>query len=111
ISTVPCSMQPARAISHAITFCCQKQLHMTDQAVAIIMPSHNRRDTLLKCLDHVARLQGTHKAFVVVVGSTDGTSDAVRAQYPEAVLIEGKQTLWWSGAINAGLEESIRQGF
>lgn len=78
----------------------------------IIIPVHNRRETTLACL-RVLREQGVFAwARVVIVddGSTDGTTAAVRAAYPEADILKGSGHLWWGGAINLGMQWAYDQG-
>jgi len=68
------------------------------------MTVFNRRETTLRCLGQLqaqelpdaVRLQ----AFVVDDGSTDGTGDAVRADYPDAHVLEGTGSLFWTGGMH-----------
>ena len=51
--------------------------------VAIIIPTRNRRDVLLRCLRAIAAQELPPSAFEVLVvddGSTDGTADLVSAE-------------------------------
>ncbi|MDZ4289635.1 MAG: glycosyltransferase family 2 protein [Prosthecobacter sp.] len=78
----------------------------------IIIPVHNRRATTLACLQ-VLKEQGVLAwATVVIVddGSTDGTTAAVRASYPAAIILKGSGNLWWGGAINLGMQWAYEQG-
>jgi GT2 family glycosyltransferase len=79
--------------------------------LAIVLPVHNRlsytRNVLseLRCSDH-------SEAVVIVVddGSTDGTTEWLRDNYPDVVVLEGPGDLWWSGAANIGCRFAISQG-
>jgi glycosyltransferase involved in cell wall biosynthesis len=54
-----------------------------DPRVAIIIPTRNRKEVLLRCLRAIAAQglpPGTIEVFVVDDGSTDGTAEAVAAQ-------------------------------
>ncbi len=83
----------------------------TSPRVAVIIPTFNRREAVLCCLEHIRAMTGVPvRAVVVCDGSTDGTQDAIRAQFPEAVLVEGDGNLWWSGSINAGVEAALPLG-
>lgn len=77
----------------------------------IVIPVHNRRTYTLHCLRSLSRqtITGFH-VIVVDDGSTDGTSDAVLAEFPEVVILKGDGNLWWSGAMNVGVRHALAQG-
>ena len=69
--------------------------------LAILMTCHNRVDTTVECLRRlfvaVARLDGwLCKVFLVDDGSTDGTEERVRADFPQVQVIKGDGTLYWA---------------
>ncbi len=72
---------------------------------SIIIPVHNRKETTLRCLNHLKELGIFSWADVIVVddGSADGTSIAITSIYPAAILLKGDGNLWWAGAINLGM--------
>lgn len=74
-------------------------------AVWIIIPVHNRLGFTRACLASL-REQSVRDFTIVVVddGSTDGTHVALTAEYPEVNLLWGDGDLWWTGAMNRGLE-------
>ncbi len=78
----------------------------------IVIPVHNRKVTTLNCLQHLQTNGDLQRYQVVIVddGSTDGTADAVRAAYPEVVILQGDGTLWWTGGTAMGMEYAYRQG-
>jgi GT2 family glycosyltransferase len=74
----------------------------------ILIPAHNRRALTLGCL---ASLRATddlsrHSVIVIDDGSTDGTGDAVRADFPEVIVVRGDGSLFWTGAIALGMREA-----
>lgn len=80
--------------------------------VAIVTPVHNRRELTLQCLRSLARIDRTNLDLRIIVvddGSTDGTADAVRANFPAVEIIQGDGNLWYSGGMNAGIEHALKQ--
>ncbi|MBA3075384.1 MAG: glycosyltransferase family 2 protein [Anaerolineae bacterium] len=70
-----------------------------------IIPVHNRKEITrnnLNCLHN----QTKNILSVVVVddGSQDGTSEMILKEYPNVVLLNGDGNLWWTGAMNKGIE-------
>ena len=50
------------------------------------------------------------RAVVVFDGCTDGSQEAVAQRFPETLIVEGDGDLWWSGAINAGIDAGRKLG-
>jgi GT2 family glycosyltransferase len=75
------------------------------------MPTYNRWDEArisLRCI-----WQSTYTNFKVLLiedGCSDGTPEKCRAEFPEVEILNGNGDLWWSGAINKGLEHALRSG-
>src|SRR6476646_6831542 len=76
--------------------------------IFIVIPTHNRWDearVALACLT-----KSTYPNFEIVLiddGCTDGTERNCRAEFPSVTILEGDGTLWWSGAINLGVEHAL----
>lgn len=79
---------------------------------AVIIPVHNRRETTLLCLRRLDEHQVFEWAtpWVVDDGSTDGTAAMVGSLFPQAQVIRGDGSLWWTGAITAGMRAAYRAG-
>lgn len=77
--------------------------------IFIVIPVHNRKHLTSKCL---ASLQNqTVKDITVVViddGSTDGTSELIRQDFPEVVLLSGSGNLWWTEGTNVGVRYALQ---
>lgn len=78
----------------------------------IVIPVHNRRETTLACLRMLHGQATLDWATLVIVddGSTDGTAEAVRDEFPHAVVLNGDGNLWWGRAINMGMQWAFEQG-
>ena len=79
--------------------------------VAIVTPVHNRRETTLLCLKSLSRIEneGIETAvFIVDDGSTDGTADAIRKNFPDANVISGNGELWFTEGTNVGVREALK---
>jgi len=80
--------------------------------VQIIIPVHNRREITNRCLDHLTALGVNTWAGVIIVndGSKDGTLEMIMAHHPWVQVIQGDGSLWWTGAIAAGMRTASRAG-
>jgi GT2 family glycosyltransferase len=82
------------------------------KSVGIIIPVHNRINHTIKCLDSLKDIN--YKNFKIIVvddGSTDGTSAIIKNNYPNVVIFNGDGNLWWSGAMNIGVEYCRKQNY
>jgi len=78
--------------------------------VEIVTPVHNRRELTLNCLKSLKELNWkniSHHVIVVDDGSSDGTSEAIRLEFPEVQLVLGDGTLWYTGGMNAGINAAL----
>ena len=79
--------------------------------VEIVAPVHNRREITLQCLQSLSRIDKTNLDVHVVIvddGSTDGTSEAVRAQFSEVEIVEGDGNLWFTEGTNVGIRAALK---
>jgi len=78
----------------------------------ILIPVRNRQATTLACLAALRANGDLADCGVIVVddGSSDGTGDAVRAAFPEAVVVRGDGQLFWTGAIARAMREAAARG-
>jgi GT2 family glycosyltransferase len=82
--------------------------------IAVIVPVFNRREITLNYLKQMGRLShaGAELSFLVVDdASTDGTTDAIRKQYPDVIVLQGTGDLWWTGAINVGVKYALQNSY
>jgi len=78
----------------------------------IIIPVHNRKNITLKCLETLKANGDLQRYNILIIddGSTDGTDQAIRAQYPFAKILYGDGNLWWGGGIRKGMEYAYTKG-
>ncbi|MBK8467151.1 MAG: glycosyltransferase family 2 protein [Chloracidobacterium sp.] len=84
---------------------------MKTRKIEIITPVHNRREETLQCLRSLARIDKTGlQVHIIVVddGSTDGTAEAIAADFPDVEIIKGDGNLWYTAGTNRGLEAALR---
>ncbi|HEX8733829.1 MAG TPA: glycosyltransferase family 2 protein [Pyrinomonadaceae bacterium] len=79
--------------------------------VEIVAPVHNRREITLQCLRSLSRIDKTNLDVHIVIvddGSTDGTSEAIRQNFPEVEIIAGDGNLWFTEGTNVGIRAALR---
>ncbi len=82
----------------------------TARRVVVVTPVHNRREITLQCLRSLRCIDRTGldvRAVVVDDGSTDGTEDAVRREFPDVEVIRGDGTLWYTAGTNRGIAAAL----
>lgn len=79
--------------------------------VEIVTPVHNRKAETLQFLRSLGRSDQSGISLHVIVvddGSTDGTADAIRAEFPQVEIISGDGNLWYTAGTNRGIEAALR---
>lgn len=77
------------------------------------MPVYNRRETTLKTLDSLERIDCTGLEVTTIVvddGSHDGTSEAIARRFRDVVTLHGDGSLHYPGGTNRGLQEALDRG-
>ena len=78
--------------------------------IEVVIAVHNRRAITLRCLELLAQQVGvTFRTTVVDDGSSDGTSEAIRARFPQVDVLRGDGSLWWAGATNLGIQHALNR--
>jgi GT2 family glycosyltransferase len=77
------------------------------QTVAVVIPCHNERDSVLRCLTSIRASSVDLDIVVVDDGSTDGVEKSIADAFPSVRVLRGDGGMWWSGAINAGLDYAL----
>ncbi len=77
-------------------------------SVAVIIPTFNRQDKLLRFLTLIQQQTYRHLQVIVVDSSSlDGTPHLVKAQFPDVTLIQVSDRNFWTGATNAGVKLAL----
>lgn len=76
--------------------------------VALVVPVHNNKEDTREFLESLKQLTYPYyKTIIIDDGSTDGTEEMIKEEYPEVILLKGDGNLWSSGATNMGIEKAI----
>lgn len=76
--------------------------------INIVIPAHNRRELTRNCLVCIsAQTYPNYRVIVVDDGSTDGTGEMIRRDFPSAVVLTGDGNLWWTEATNWGVRYAL----
>lgn len=84
---------------------------MTLRKVEIVTPVHDRCAETLQCLRSIARSETSGLSLHIIVvddGSTDGTVEAVTAEFPEVEIVHGDGNLWYTAGTNRGIEAALK---
>lgn len=76
--------------------------------LCIVIPVHNRRQFTFDCVQSL-QSQSVRADHIIIVddGSTDGTSEMLRDEFPDVIVIEGDGNLFWTAAINLGVKRAL----
>jgi GT2 family glycosyltransferase len=78
--------------------------------IEIVIPVYNRRETTLQGLRSLSRINKNRFDVQIVIvddGSTDGTGEAIRKNFPEIKVIEGDGTLHYAAGTNRGISDAL----
>jgi GT2 family glycosyltransferase/glycosyltransferase involved in cell wall biosynthesis len=71
--------------------------------ISVVIPSRNGRELLDRCLP---RIYDADEIIVVDNGSTDGTVDALRAEFPSVIVEHSSEPLSFARAVNRGIRRA-----
>lgn len=79
--------------------------------VHIIITDFNGYAQTKICLSHLKASTYQHFTTVIVDhGTTDETSEKTLIDFPDAIVIKGNPDLWWTGAVNMGIQYALANG-
>jgi GT2 family glycosyltransferase len=78
--------------------------------IYIVIPVHNRKNFTRDCIRSLQnQTYKNHKIIIVDDGSTDGTAEMLKLEFPEVIVLDGDGTLFWTKAINMGIQKALNQ--
>lgn len=88
---------------------------MTEQhpLASIIVLTWNQRDLTLDCLASLVQMTYPADRLLLIVvdnGSADGTAQAIRERYPQAVVLENGENLGFAEGNNVGIRYAMEHG-
>ncbi len=81
-------------------------LSITVHSLAVVIPTFNRKTYLRTLLDQLLRQEGSDfrlSVVVVVDGSTDGTDELLRTEFPAVHVVPGTGQWWFTRCVNEGI--------
>ncbi len=83
------------------------------KTISVLITCHNRKEKTIACLQalYAQESLGTKfdlEVFLVDDGSTDGTSGAIRTQFPEVNIIQGDGNLYWNRGMHLAWETAAK---
>ncbi|WP_228059591.1 glycosyltransferase family 2 protein [Plectonema radiosum] len=79
--------------------------------IAVIMTCFNRRETTLACLRALHQQTNTFDVFLTNDGSSDGTAEAIKAEFPQVKILQGNGNLFWVGGMRLAFAEAIKNSY
>lgn len=77
----------------------------------IVIPVFNRKDYTRACLKSLqAQSNSSFKVIVVDDGSTDGTAEMLREEFPQVEVLKGDGKLFWTAGVNMGIRHALKLG-
>lgn len=85
------------------------------QTIAVLLTVHNRKAKTLECLQRLYAqlpLDGYQvDVYLTDDGCTDGTSEAIRKQFPQVHIIHGDGTLYWNRGMHTAWQEAAKKDY
>ena len=79
--------------------------------IAVIIPIHNRKEKTIRCLESLSKIDKSNfsmSIYIIDDGSTDDTALEIKKKFYGTKIIMGNGNLLWTGAINLGIREVIK---
>jgi GT2 family glycosyltransferase len=79
--------------------------------VEIVAPVHNRREITLFCLRSLTRINTENLDVHIIIvddGSTDGTGEAIKHNFPNVEVVRGDGNLFFTEGTNVGIRAALK---
>ncbi len=90
-------------------------MNNTKVSIAAIITCYNRKEKTLTCLKNLMIQDGIEnvelEVYLVDDGSTDGTGEAVKKNFPQVNLLKGDGTLYWNGGMRLAFAKAIKNKY
>jgi GT2 family glycosyltransferase len=84
---------------------------MKQPQLAVIMTCFNRYETTLTCLGALYQQTKSFDVYLTDDGSSDGTSEIVKASYPQVRILKGNGNLFWVGGMRLAFAEAMQRDY
>jgi GT2 family glycosyltransferase len=79
--------------------------------IHIVIPVFNRKEYTKACLESLqAQTNQNFKVVIVDDGSTDGTDQMLKEDFPEVDVLKGDGSLFWTAGVNMGIRHALKMG-
>jgi len=81
-------------------------------SVAVLLTCHNRVEKTVACLRalyHQDRSMDKIQVYLVDDGSSDGTTEKIKKEFPSAILIQGTGNLFWNGGMHLAFSTAMHE--
>jgi GT2 family glycosyltransferase len=87
----------------------------SQERIAVLMTCYNRRADTLASLEALFRQElpasTARTVYLLDDASSDGTSSAVKARFPDVVVLEGTGSLYWCGGMRQAWKHALRKRY
>ncbi|MGQ9671032.1 MAG: glycosyltransferase [Desulfosoma sp.] len=82
---------------------------MSEPLIAIVVLNWNGKNDTLECLHSLSSANYRNCLSIIVDnGSTDDSVAAIRAAFPDVMIIETKKNLGYAGGNNVGIRQALK---
>jgi GT2 family glycosyltransferase len=74
--------------------------------LTVIVPNYNGKKFLKNCFESIEKQNNILEVVIIDNGSDDGSVEFIKENYPEYILIENRENLGFSKAVNQGIKRS-----